>query len=151
MLKLATEPPFSFTYGGRSSTELLKAWDRKHGARKLDEQRTEHALEYSDPKTGMVVRCVAVEYHDFPTVQWTLHFKNAGQADTPVLAAGLPLDVRFERDEVGEFTLHHHTGDNCTPDSYRPHQLRLEPKSERRFAPNGFACQSIPPAQTSQI
>ncbi|MBC8236536.1 hypothetical protein H8E77_43875, partial [bacterium] len=75
-----TEPPFSFTYGGRSSTELLKAWELKCDTRLLD-SRTEHILTYTDPKGGLVVRCVAIEYKDFPAVEWTLYFKNAGSAD----------------------------------------------------------------------
>ena len=37
----------------------------------------------------------------------------------------------------GEFVLNHHAGDNCTPDSYAPRRLTLEPKSEHRFAPAG--------------
>jgi len=36
-----TKPPFSFTYGGKLSTELLGIWEQKHLVRKLDDQRTE--------------------------------------------------------------------------------------------------------------
>ena len=55
-------------------------------SRQLDGQRTEHTLTYTDPKTGLVVRCVGIEYRDFPTVEWTLYFKNASDKDTPILA-----------------------------------------------------------------
>jgi len=64
-----TDPPFSFTYDGKPSAELLKGWELKRAQRKLDDQRTEHALTYRDPQSGLIVRCVAVEYHDFPTVE----------------------------------------------------------------------------------
>ena len=130
-------PPFSFTYGGQSSTELLKAWDRKHGARRVDEQRTEHALVCADPKTGLVVRCIAVEYQDFPTVEWTLHFKNTGQADTPALAAVLPLDVRCGRGDGASSPCTTTPATTARPTATSPIRLRLEPKSEHRFAPNG--------------
>jgi hypothetical protein len=56
-----TEPPFSFVYDGKPSAELLKAWGVKRETRKLNEKCTEHALIYADPKTGLEVRCVAVE------------------------------------------------------------------------------------------
>ena len=79
-------PPFSFTYGGQSSAELLKSWEVTRKTTKLDDQRTQHAATYSDPKTGLAIRCIAVEYHDFPTVEWTLFFRNTGAADTPILA-----------------------------------------------------------------
>jgi len=132
-----TEPFFSFTFDGKPSTELLKTWDRKHTARKLDGHRTEHTLALTDPRTGLAVRCVAVQYGDFPVVEWTVFVKNTGAAETPVLESLQALDARFERNAEGEFTLHHHTGDNCTPDSYQPHQLRMEARAEHRFAPAG--------------
>ena len=81
----STDPPFSFTYGDRRSTELLSNWELKRAARALDDRRTERTLCYTDPESGLVVRCVAVEYHDFPTVEWTVYLKNTSTADTPDL------------------------------------------------------------------
>ncbi len=133
----SADPPFSFVFGGKPSAEFLKQWDRKQTSRKLDERRVEHTVVFSDAKTGLTARCVAVEYCDFPTVEWTLYLKNSGRADTPPIESIQALDVRLERSEGGEFTLHHHTGDNCTPDSYEPHALGLGPRAEHRFAPNG--------------
>jgi len=132
-----TEPPFSFIYGGRPSAELLKSWELKRSERKLDGQRTEHTLTYTDPKTGLEVRCVAIQYQDFPTVEWTLYLKNTGSADTPVLEDIYPLDTRLERNFDGEFILHHHTGSPCTPFDYQPHQTILEPKSDKHIATSG--------------
>ncbi len=130
-----TEPPFSFTYGGKPSDELFKKWELQRSERKLDEQRTEITLTYTDAATGLVVRCVALEYHDFPTVEWTVYLKNTGAADTPILSDVQALDARFERDAYGEFVLHHHTGSPCTPTDYQPHQTTLDAKKTLRFAP----------------
>jgi alpha-galactosidase len=134
---LTSEPPFSFTYDGKPSAELLKAWDAKRAARKLDDARTEHTVTWTDPKTGLVLRCVAIEYLDFPTVEWTLYFKNAGAADTPILEAIQAVDARFERGGGGEFVLHHHTGSPCAPNDYEPHATPLPPKAEKRIATSG--------------
>ena len=71
-------PPFSFVYDGRPSSELLKDWKLERTSKPLDEQRTQRTLTYTDPKTGLVVRVVGVEYRDFPTVEWTVYFKNPG-------------------------------------------------------------------------
>ncbi|MBL7223728.1 MAG: alpha-galactosidase [Candidatus Brocadiae bacterium] len=128
------EPPFSFVYDGRPSVELLPTWKRQHAARKLDAQRTEHVVTYTEPKTGLVVRCVAVEYHDFPTVEWTLYFKNTGKADTPILKDIQALDTRFQRGDRGEFLLHHHVGSTASMDDYRPLQTPLRKGETRRFA-----------------
>jgi alpha-galactosidase len=134
---LTTEPPFSFTYGGKSSTELLKNWDAERTTRKLDANRTEHIIIWTDPATGLIVRCTAIEYHDFPTVEWTLYFENNGSADTPILSDIRALDTRIERNAEGEFVLHHHTGSPCTPTDYQPFQTALGPRANKRISAAG--------------
>ena len=94
-----TEPPFSFVYDGKPSSDLLKTWQVSRDAEKLDAQRTRHTLTYTDPATGLQVRCVLVEYDDFPTVEWTLYFKNTGSADTPILEKIQALDIRIDRSD----------------------------------------------------
>ena len=133
----STEPPFSFVYGGKASAELLKDWPCERTARKLDEQRTERVSVWTDPATALQVRCEGIEYGDFPTVEWVLHFKNTGAGDTPILSDIQAVDLSLARSGSGEFVLNHHAGDNCSPDSYAPQQLTLSPKSEHRFAPAG--------------
>jgi hypothetical protein len=82
----STEPPFSFVYGGKASAELLNEWKYERTSRKLDEHRTERSSVWTDPSTGLQVRCVGIEYDDFPTVEWVVHFKNTGATDTPILS-----------------------------------------------------------------
>ena len=84
-----------------------------------------HALTYTDPKTGLAVHWTAIEYHDFPTVEWTLALKNTGTADTPLLSDVRAVDTRFQRGKEGEFTLHYHTGSPCSPNDYEPHTQPL--------------------------
>ena len=131
------DPPFSFTYGGRPSTGFLGAWKLERASKPLDSQRTGHTLTYSDPKTGLTVRCEAVAYRDFPVVEWTLHFKNAGPADTPIIEGIQALDVQLERTFQDEFALHHGAGCTLCPGDYQPFTTALKPKSDRRFAPFG--------------
>ncbi|MFH1741923.1 MAG: hypothetical protein ABIH23_23210, partial [bacterium] len=128
---------FSFTYNGRPSDEFLAAWKFQRTSRELDTLRTEHTLSYSDPVSGLVVRCVGVEYRDFPTVEWTLYFKNEGASDTPIIESIQAIDMDFARGEEGEFNLHHHNGDGLSEHSYAPLQTKLDPKSVQRFAPHG--------------
>lgn len=133
----STEPPFSFVYGGKASAELLEEWKCERASRKRDEHRTERASVWTDPGTGLQVRCVGIEYDDFPTVEWVVHFKNTGASDTPILSDIQGVDLSLTRSGSGEFLLNHHAGDDCSPNSYAPRQLTLEPKSEHRFAPAG--------------
>ena len=136
------ELPFSFTYGGRSSAEFLGLWPAERAERKLDENRTEHTLTHTDPETGLVVRCVAVEYHDFPVVEWTLYLKNTGDADTLILESVQAFDTVVQRygwpePELAEFVLHHFTGSICRPNDYQPHETKLRAGTEKRLAPSG--------------
>jgi alpha-galactosidase len=132
-----TEPPFSFRYGDRPSSELLKTWESQRSARELDSQRTEHSLTYTDPRTGLVVRCVAVAYRDSPTVEWTLYFKNTSNRPTPILENIQALDTRLERTWEGEFLLHHSKGTPASPTDYEPFETPLEPKAEKRITAAG--------------
>src|ERR1039458_4468391 len=103
--------PFSFVYGDQPSEKLLADWPRKHKSKKLDAARREHSLVWTDPKTALQVRCVAVEYSDFPVVEWTVYFKNTCHQTTPILELVEGLDVGFERAEGREFVLHGLKGD----------------------------------------
>jgi len=126
--------PFSFTYGGRPSSELLAAWAREDVRQKIDEARTRQTITWTDKGTGLAVRCEAVEYNDFPTVEWTIHFRNTGKRDTPILADIQALDTSLSRGAAGEFLLHHHVGSIATMDDYRPLQTPLRAGEKRRFA-----------------
>lgn len=143
-LACSVDPFFSFTYDGKPSTELLKTWELKRSSRKLDDQRTERTLTYTDPKTGLVLRCVGVEYSDFPTIQWTLYFKNTSDKDTPILADIQALDLQLERpagnpDRAGtEFCLHHSIGGEFSAEANRPFDTTLMPGTKSQMtATNG--------------
>lgn len=128
-----TEPPCSFKFDGKSSGEL--PWRPARASRQLDDQRTEHTLTYADDKMGLQVRCVAVEYHDFPAVEGTAYFKNAGSNDTPILEDVQRLDARFGCGTDGQFVLHGIKGDFCTADSFEPYRRTLAANTVTKFAP----------------
>ena len=133
----STDPPFSLAVDGKPFAELLKNWKRSHQSRQLDEQRMEHTLSFTDPQSGLVVRCQAIEYRDFPTVEWTVYLRNTGQKDSPLLTDILPLDTRFERSPGAEFVLHHQTGSPCLPTDYEPFATELKPATTKRISAAG--------------
>jgi alpha-galactosidase len=129
-------PCFSFNYDGKPSAELLKTWELKRSSKKLDDNRTEFTLAFTDPKTGLELRCVGVEYRDFPTVEWTLYFKNASDKETPILSDIKAFDEKLQNSAAGEFTLHRTVGDGVG-DIYRPDPIVLGPNQEKKIAPFG--------------
>ncbi len=133
----STDPFFSFVYDGRPSSEFLSGWELERTSRKLDDMRFEYTVSYADPGTGLVVRCVGVAYLDYPTVEWTLYFKNTGLKDSPIIENIQAVDTVFERGASSEYVLHFHKGDNCTADSFEPQEEKLGPKAEKRIANTG--------------
>ena len=129
--------PFSFTYNGKSSADLLKTWKIERLSRELDANRVEHTIVFTDPETGLRLRCVAIEYRDFPTVEWTLYFRNSGPQPTPILADIQAIDTQWQRPAAGEFTLHHNTGSPCMPNDYQPHVTPLGHKASMRITTSG--------------
>jgi len=134
---LTADPPFSFSYDGRPSAEILKTWEIQRASRNLDSSRIERTVTYTDPKTGLIVRCVGIEYLDFPTVEWTVYFRNAGAEDTPVLSDIQALDMHLKSSGQGDFILHHHTGTLVSAHDFEPHETPLKARESMRFAPPG--------------
>jgi alpha-galactosidase len=85
--------PFSFSYGRQSSSELLRAWQKKTKSQALDGGRIEHVVIWTDPKTQLQVRLSAVSYADSKIIEWSVFFKNDGKADTPILEEVQALDM----------------------------------------------------------
>jgi len=153
--------PFSFTYDGQPSAKLLSRWPMQHNVRVLDDARIEHTQTWTDPATHLQVQCTAIEYCDFPSVEWVVHFQNHGAQDSLVLADIQAIDTTFERtptpaisaerkiimgvlqgEDLGkqqphEFVLHHQTGSPCLATDYQPFETVLGPNAEKRIATKG--------------
>jgi alpha-galactosidase len=133
----SSEVPFSFVYGGESSAELLKIWEVKRSTHRLDAQRTRYTVTYTDPSTQLVVRCVGVAYNDFPTVEWTVYFKNGGVARTPILEKIQAMEAHFAGEEDAVPVVHHSEGSNAQPTDFRPFETALPPAAVQQFASRG--------------
>jgi len=133
----STEPPFSFTYGGKPSAPLLAGWGPRRESRPIEGVGTGHTLAWRDGATGLEVRCEAIEYARFPVVEWTVHFKNTGTADTPILEGIQAIDVGLRRGGLGGFVLHHAIGSPADGTDYGPLETPLPPGASKRIAAAG--------------
>ena len=133
----STDPPFSFRYAGRASSELLRTWPAKRATRRADEHRTEYVTTYTDPETSLEVRAVAIAYDDFPTVEWTVYLRNGGAAATPIVEDLQAIDTRLERTQEREFVLHYAKGSPNSPTDYEPLESVLGPKESKQIASTG--------------
>ena len=131
--------PFTFTYGGRSASELLPSWKLERQRPIPQPGRTQRTLTCTDPATGLRVRCDVTEYDDFPAVEWVLHFENGGTQDTPILEKVLPLAVELKGRADANVVVHHSVGEKNSAQSFAPVENELAPRStnELVLAPIG--------------
>jgi alpha-galactosidase len=131
LLSAPTRLPFSFVYGKQPSAQLLSTWLKKTTEQQLDPNRVQHTVTWTDPKTGLEVKCVAVEYTDYPVLEWTLWFKNTRTTNTPILENILAVDSVFPGAANGACRLHYIDGDG----RFAPHEKTLVAGKAMRFAP----------------
>lgn len=127
------EPPFSFRYDGQSSHDL--PWSLTRTTRDLDACRKEHTLVWRHEPSRLVVRCVVIEYLDYPVVEWTVFIRNMGHDNTRILEDIQGFDAQFGYSAADEIVLHTIKGDFCTADSFEPLHLPLAAESTLKFAP----------------
>lgn len=126
-------PPFSFIYDGQPSSALLPAWERAETDTVLDTDKIQHVITWSHH--GLQIKCVAVEYRDYPVVEWTVYLKNDGSNNTAILQNIQGLDTAFSCTDGQEFVLNGIKGDWTTADSYEPYQITLHSNMVKTFSP----------------
>ena len=87
--------------------------------KRLNDGSTARTTTYSDPATGLEVRCDAVEYSEFPAVEWILHFKNTGTKDTGIIENIQPMDVSLTGGSSW-FVVHHASGSRYNIADFQP-------------------------------
>ena len=129
--------PFSFVYGGKPSSELLKLWPRVVESKDLPD-RLRQQVAWTDPRSGLCVTAEVVVYKRYAAVDWVLRLANTGKQDTPVLEDVRALDVALALgDPQRPAVLHHLAGDDCSPRSFTPLESRLPPGGAIHLAPQG--------------
>ncbi len=87
--------PFCFTYGGRSSDELLPGWEKTVADKRVSASESRKTVTFTDPETGLQAVFDARIYEDCDSLDWTVYFTNTGTQNTPVISdiSALALDV----------------------------------------------------------
>ncbi len=130
------KPVVSFLYGGKPSAELLPGWRRAPVKREsLPDGRTRYVLTWTDPNTGLEARIVAVDYADYPAVEWTAYLRNTGATPTTILEQVRAIDASLGNASMPA-TLRTTQGDNFSAGSYAPLEFKLD-RQARSFEPAG--------------
>jgi alpha-galactosidase len=128
--------PISFRYGEAVSEAVLKSWQMRQEAKKLDEFRTAIVFYYTEPGGGMQIRCECVAYNDVPVAEWVVYIKNTGTKTSTVLQDIQALDLKIPAAEK-EAVLHFAKGALCCMDDYMPMRRVLNKRSKVVLQPGG--------------
>lgn len=133
-------PPFSFFYDGQPSSSLLPSWNHSVKKTRIDSNRVQYTLLWTNDI--LEVKCVAVEYKDYPYVEWTVYFKNVGNANTPIIGHIQGLDTHFSCSGGEDFVLNGNQGDYCSEYSYEPYHTAFGPGKVLNFSPQDYSGKS---------
>ena len=117
--------PFSLQLDGQRVDGPAGGWQVDRTSRELDDHREELTLTARHGDHGLVVRCVAVRYRDFPAVEWTVHLEQH-EGVCPLVEEVLGLDARWQYAEGNSFAMRGLNGDTHEQrDLYAPWRLKL--------------------------
>jgi alpha-galactosidase len=135
-------PPFSFKYNGAASSSFLGGWSRQQQETSRTSERVEYTITWTEPNSGIEIRCELVEHFNFPVAEWTVYVRNGGTQNTGIFQDILALDMSLTRTTRSEFVLNGIQGDFTTADSYKPFQLTLVPGFSKTFSPPSISGKS---------
>lgn len=136
LLPLLLKTPFSFVYGSKPSSELLPTWKKATSSPRMNRAGRSFEVTYTDPQTGLVGRVVALQYHDFPAVEWVVYLKNSGRADSPIIGDIQALDSTLASPDADP-AIHYAKGATCSMDDFMPLHRKLNVHGEQRVEPGG--------------
>ncbi len=130
-------PPFSFVYGGKSSDTFIRNWQYKaENVTSAIPDVEESVYTYSDPRSGLVVKCFVTCFHDFQAVEWLLRFYNTSGRNTPLLEKAAVINNTFISAVKGPFILHHARGSTAERADFRPFDDELVPGKSIYMTPD---------------
>jgi alpha-galactosidase len=131
-------PPFSFRYGGVHSRTFITGW--KYSVEKRFSKGTaiqKSVYSYTDPGTGLAVKCFVTAYTDFPAVEWVVKYINRSGSNTPLIEMAEAIDYSFKYKDNGPFILHHSLGSDAKRSDFQPLDEPLQTGKKISMLPAG--------------
>ncbi|MBI4325813.1 MAG: NPCBM/NEW2 domain-containing protein [Chloroflexi bacterium] len=136
--RFSADIPFSFVYDGRPSSELLPHWKRNSSKSDLPSGRQRHVVTFTDPVTGLEIRCESTLFEGFPAVDWVVYLRNTGTTDTPLVENIRAMDLQVAAPPAGDIVLHHSHGSTAKATDFLPIDDIVAPNTEIKLtAKNG--------------
>ena len=118
-------PPFSFLYNDKNSAGFIRKW--KHSLKKQQSDNSDviaYIVTYTDPTTGLEVKCEISGFKEFNAVEWVIHFTNTSQQNTPQIKQVKALDYTMQAQSEEPYQLLSCKGTNASRADF---MAQLEP------------------------
>lgn len=121
---------FSFLSGEKKSAEIIPTWKTERSEKSLDENRKQLILTFAEPQSGLVIQGEAIQYTDFPAIEWVFKIRNEGKEPTPILENLLPIDLGFPLSREKKAKVRYANGSECRLDDFAPFVMSLGPNED---------------------
>lgn len=128
-------PPFSFVYNNEKSDKFIKGW--KFAKKRLPDDKNgniKYEVTYSEPGKGLQITCDITGYNNYDAIEWTLHFTNLSDKNSPNIKNISAADIRFESKD-NDFTIYTARGSNGSRYDFAPVVCKASPDSSFSFSP----------------
>ncbi len=131
-------PPFSFVYGGKHSSELIKKWAFTSKRESDDNKMVKYLFTWRDPATGLLTECSVKGFKEFQTVEWVINFTNTSSKNTPILREVKAIDYIAEYPTAEVCNVLHIEGTHFagTRADFRPHLTPIEADKPLQLYPD---------------
>ena len=130
-------PPFSFTYDGVSSTQILNTWKQTRKTRTAAEGAIETTYTFTNTANNFQVKCVRTRYGGYNAAEWIVEFTNTGSSNSGVLKDVKSLSAVLPYDESGRMDIHWDRGGINSTQAFEPMVSTISGTDSRIFAPSG--------------
>ncbi|MBI3920408.1 MAG: alpha-galactosidase, partial [Armatimonadetes bacterium] len=128
--------PYSLVLGDVPSSQLAGPWFAHTSVHDLTAVGDGREVLHTDPDTGLTIRCDLRKFEGHEAVEWTVHLRNDGSHDTPLLRDLQALDATFV--PVGfEPVLRYARGAVCSMDDFQPLTRAMNAGASLRLQPGG--------------
>jgi len=131
-------PPFSFKYGGKPSSVLLRKWKfyREDPASSCPSEHIER-YNWIDPETELKVSCEVKYFDDFNVMQWTLFFANTTGKNTMQITDVKVVDLDLTSTSHSPWQLFSADGSTAAKSDFHPRMSVIEDAKPVQLHPEG--------------
>ena len=131
-------PPFSFQLNGIPSKKFIKNWQWKREIIPSDNQDIiQRRYTYTDPKSGLEVRCDVRGFISFKAVDWVVHFHNKSAQNSGQINSVKIIDMDMEYPLDGELKIHYAEGNKISKADYAPREMTFKTGENLHIEPHG--------------